>query len=33
MPTEIDTTVRELADRAAITEVLHAYARLRWPTG
>ena len=28
MPIDIDTAVRELIDRAAITEVLHTYARL-----
>jgi 3-phenylpropionate/cinnamic acid dioxygenase small subunit len=27
VPIDIDTAVRELSDRAAITEVLHAYAR------
>jgi hypothetical protein len=28
MPSDIDSAVRELTDRAAITEVLHTYARL-----
>lgn len=28
MPIDVDIAVRELTDRAAITEVLHAYARL-----
>ena len=28
MPTDVDTAVRELIDRAAVTEVLYSYARL-----
>jgi 3-phenylpropionate/cinnamic acid dioxygenase small subunit len=28
MPTDVETAVRELTDRAAVTEVLYSYARL-----
>jgi len=28
LPTDVDAAVRELTDRAAVTEVLHRYARL-----